>query len=700
MMKKGLPFFIALLCICVQTFAQTTVFQDNFNTSQGSTFTTSGNIGTSPWSVSRSGNDWGARIDNGILELTNDASTTTNAGGWVFASVNTSSFSAPYNTTLSNNPGVVTWTFNMRQIRSNPGGFAAGSYGVALILGCTSTNIASTGDGYAVILGNSGSPDPIRLVHFSGGIQSLGNSPPSANIIIEASSPLDNPQNNYMSLRVTYDPTTNQWQLFGRDDGASGFTDANTGTLSLLGTGTDNTYTSTALPHMGAYWQGSTASNQTAFFDNLTITVTPSLPNYTGAPSGISSGTYNNVTFTSSGSFPANTNITVNGTLQLNDHAINLNGGSITMGATGVVLPGTGSPSPADVGRVFGGNFIHNVATVVADKVFPLGTPTSRRYAAVGYTTPPTTAGTLTAFVTESPAPAQDFTNVSPVSVTVPFYWTINAGGGLSGGTYNFALTADNVPGVLNASALRILKRPTGGGPWTIDGSFATSSFASGTVAIAYTGLSGFSEFSIGSDPSDNPLPVELTSFRGVATAQGVALSWSTASERNNAGFILLRDGVPIASYQFSPALRGRGTTTSTTNYTFLDANVEMGKTYTYQLRSVDFDGTLHDYAPRVTVEVREPVTPPVFEYRLEQNYPNPFNPTTNIKYSIREAGLVSLKVYDLLGREVATLVNQTQPPGEYQVTFNASNLTASGIYIYRLQAGNFTRTMKMMLVK
>ncbi|MFN3395154.1 MAG: T9SS type A sorting domain-containing protein, partial [Candidatus Thermochlorobacter sp.] len=111
-------------------------------------------------------------------------------------------------------------------------------------------------------------------------------------------------------------------------------------------------------------------------------------------------------------------------------------------------------------------------------------------------------------------------------------------------------------------------------------------------------------------------------------------------------------------------------------------------------------DGTVHDYAQSVVVEVREPITPPVFEYKLEQNYPNPFNPTTNIKYSIRSAGLVSLKVYDLLGREVATLVNQVQQPGEYQVTFNASNLTASGMYIYRLQAGNFTRTMKMMVVK
>ncbi len=703
MMKNNLSFLFLflLLLFSAHAFAQTTVFQDDFNSSQGSTFTTSGSIGSSPWTVARPNADWGARIDNGILELTNDASSVANLSGWVFAYVSTSSFSLPYNTILANNSGVVTWTFNMRQIRSNPGGFNSGSYGVAFILGCTdATNVATSGQGYAVVLGNSGSSDPVRLVKFTGGIQSLTNSPLSSNILIEATAVLDDPTNKYMSIRVTYDPFTHQWELFGRDDGAGGFTDANTGTLTSLGTATNNDYTGSSLPHMGAYWQGATAANQTAFFDNLTVKVTSTISSYIGPPSGVVDGTtYANVTFTSGGSFPAGANITVVGTLQLNDHAIDLNGGSITMNATGLVHPGTGSPSPSDVGRVYGGNFIHNVSTVVANKVFPLGTPTSRRYAIVSYTIAPTSSGTLTGFSTEGNAPSEDFSFVSPIGVTAPFYWTINEGAGLGGGIYTLTLVADNVSGVLNPSALRIVKRSTGG-PWIFNGTFASVNFSGGTVSIIYTGMSGFSEFSIGSDPSDNPLPVELTSFRGTPTAQGVSLSWSTASERNNAGFILMRDDVAIASYQFSPALRGKGTTSSASTYAFLDANVEMGKTYTYRLRSVDFDGTIHDYAPRVVVEVREPITPPVFEYNLEQNYPNPFNPTTNIKYSIRSAGLVSLKVYDLLGREVATLVNQVQQPGEYQVTFNASSLTASGMYIYRLQSGNFTRTMKMMLVK
>jgi hypothetical protein len=96
-------------------------------------------------------------------------------------------------------------------------------------------------------------------------------------------------------------------------------------------------------------------------------------------------------------------------------------------------------------------------------------------------------------------------------------------------------------------------------------------------------------------------------------------------------------------------------------------------------------------------IEDNQNVQPEV--YSLAQNYPNPFNPTTNISYKIPESGFVSLKVYDALGREVATLVNEVKPAGNYLVNFNAAGL-ASGIYFYRLKTGNFTQNHKMILLK
>ena len=86
-------------------------------------------------------------------------------------------------------------------------------------------------------------------------------------------------------------------------------------------------------------------------------------------------------------------------------------------------------------------------------------------------------------------------------------------------------------------------------------------------------------------------------------------------------------------------------------------------------------------------------------EFRLSQNYPNPFNPLTAIKYQIPEISFVTIKVYDVLGNEIANLVNEEKPIGSYTVEFDAKNLPSS-IYFYRLQAGSFVETKKMVLMK
>jgi hypothetical protein len=85
--------------------------------------------------------------------------------------------------------------------------------------------------------------------------------------------------------------------------------------------------------------------------------------------------------------------------------------------------------------------------------------------------------------------------------------------------------------------------------------------------------------------------------------------------------------------------------------------------------------------------------------YTISQNYPNPFNPATKIDYTVAKAGPVSIKVYTTLGQEVATLVNETLAPGHYQVTFDGTDLS-SGVYIYKMTAGSYVHSRKMMLVK
>ena len=252
-------------------WCQNIVFTDNFSTNTNTAYTTSGAIGASAWSVTRSGDDWGARRNTSPaqLELINDVGASANANGWVFASASTSSFTSPYNATLSSNTGTIAWTFNMKQITADPTGFIAGNYGVAFVLGSTSTSVATTGNGYAVVFGQTGSPDPIRLVNFTNGLQGTLVNLITSNTVLSFNY-------DYSSIEVTYTPSTNTWELFIRDDGISAFSDPTIpvsiyGALISKGTAIDNTYTGVPLTSMGGYWQGGTTANQTAFFDNVTV---------------------------------------------------------------------------------------------------------------------------------------------------------------------------------------------------------------------------------------------------------------------------------------------------------------------------------------------------------------------------------------------------------------------------------------------
>ncbi len=188
------------------------------------------------------------------------------------------------------------------------------------------------------------------------------------------------------------------------------------------------------------------------------------------------------------------------------------------------------------------------------------------------------------------------------------------------------------------------------------------------------------------------PLPVELTSFTASLNGEFASLIWKTATEKNNSGFEIQRKTGD--SWEKISFVQGHGTTTKENTYTFKDniSKLQSDVIY-YRLKQVDFDGA-YKYSSEVMVSKTMPS-----DFSLMQNFPNPFNPTTQIHYSVPRNTHVLLKVYDSDGSEVATLINENQEAGNYTLSFNASNL-ASGVYFYTINAGSFTDTKKMILMK
>lgn len=191
-------------------------------------------------------------------------------------------------------------------------------------------------------------------------------------------------------------------------------------------------------------------------------------------------------------------------------------------------------------------------------------------------------------------------------------------------------------------------------------------------------------------------IPVELIAFTASVKGNTTVLNWTTASELNNHGFEVqrkLNDEV-FVTIGF---VKGNGTTTQSSEYSFITEYFK-NRTNTFRLKQVDYSGSFA-YSQEIQV-----VTIVPDQFWLSQNYPNPFNPTTKISYDILRTGNVSLKVYNMLGKQVATIVNEYKNPGSYEVIWNAiddqGNSLPSGIYIAKLQSENQIQTIKMMLMK
>ncbi|BDQ01452.1 M14 family zinc carboxypeptidase [Ignavibacterium sp.] len=198
------------------------------------------------------------------------------------------------------------------------------------------------------------------------------------------------------------------------------------------------------------------------------------------------------------------------------------------------------------------------------------------------------------------------------------------------------------------------------------------------------------------------PIPVELSSFSATISGNNVQLNWTTVTETNNKGFEVQRSVFPGEErnhyWETIGFVDGKGTSTEVNHYSYNDKNLESGK-YSYRLKQIDYDGSFK-YSDEIYVNIENLKT-----FSLEQNYPNPFNPSTKISWQSPVSSWQTLKVYDVLGNEVATLVDEYREAGKYEVEFDATDLSGSksltsGIYFYQIHVGAFVESRKMILIK
>lgn len=431
---------------------------------------------------------------------------------------------------------------------------------------------------------------------------------------------------------------------------------------------------------------------------SINVIYTGSSPITTGIELPNTGSGLSNLTISSSGGVTMGGSTTVNGTL-------NFTSGNLTLGSNNLTIASgsgiTGASSSNYVVTNSTGYLIQNVAGT--NVPFPVGTATT--YNPVILNNTGGIADNYSVRVASSTA------NVVSAAGVVSDQWTINeafAGNGNivmrlqwnageEGGSFTPRTSGQIAKYSGSGTSWNSLATTVAGGgpPYTASNDATiTSNFANSVYGIGLPGA----------------LPVELTSFTAAARNGKVELAWATATEVNNYGFEVERSVISnqlsvnsssigsrqsaIGNWEKVGFIEGHGTTNAPQDYSFTDAAVRVGK-FSYRLKQIDRDGKF-EYHP--AVEVTLGITPNTVW--LDNNYPNPFNPSTKISFVLGTTGNASLKVFDLLGKEVVTLADGVFNSGELQsFTFDASKYS-SGIYYYQLKSGNKTEMKKMLLLK
>ena len=247
-------------------------------------------------------------------------------------------------------------------------------------------------------------------------------------------------------------------------------------------------------------------------------------------------------------------------------------------------------------------------------------------------------------------------------------------------GTLGVAVTYNNGA---NYTPIWQLVNPTGNiGPTTVTQSFVPISSPL-QLAFFYTGNSFNIDYWYIDDVSlTYIIPVELVSFIGISFDNNVELLWTTASEKNNFGFEVQKyDGKDFISIGF---VQGKGSTIEPQTYKYIEKNLNAGK-YKYRLKQIDFDGKF-EYSKEIEVEVKSNIS-----FSLEQNYPNPFNPSTIISWQSPVSGRQTIKLFDVLGREIETIVDRYYEAGRHSILYTINSTLPTGVYFYQLRIEDYS---------
>lgn len=187
-------------------------------------------------------------------------------------------------------------------------------------------------------------------------------------------------------------------------------------------------------------------------------------------------------------------------------------------------------------------------------------------------------------------------------------------------------------------------------------------------------------------------LPIELTNFSVKQVDEDFLIEWATATEINNSHFDIQTRSID-SDWKTIATIQGNGNSNSYKTYSFRFNAKEIGNEFIIRLKQVDNNGNYKYYSEKLVKLSYASCL------KLEQNYPNPFNPSTKISFYIPKKAFTTLKIYDITGKLIETLIDKEVETGSYTVNFNASGLS-SGIYFYRLESDCFSKTCKMILTK